>query len=192
MTPTRGYCGASLEAQMVKNHPAKQETQVWSLSQEDPWRKGWLPTPIFLPGEFHGQRSLAGYSPWCCKVNMTERLSLSFIRSKATIDHSFLQIPASSFPLSPLSTPLPSTLPPLPIYTYVYTYTYIYMCIYTHTCVCVSYKGNLFVEKNYSKVYILIISFKIFCSKHISSLTHNNMLVLINGRGGINHAFTLI
>ena len=28
-----------------------------------PWRKAWLPTPVFLPGEFHGQRNLAGYSP---------------------------------------------------------------------------------------------------------------------------------
>jgi len=26
---------------------------------------GWLPTPVFCPGEFHGQRNLAGYSPWC-------------------------------------------------------------------------------------------------------------------------------
>ena len=29
-----------------------------------PWRREWLPSPVFLPGEFHGQRSLAGYSPW--------------------------------------------------------------------------------------------------------------------------------
>ena len=29
-----------------------------------PWRRTWPPTPVFLPGEFHGQRSLAGYSPW--------------------------------------------------------------------------------------------------------------------------------
>ena len=29
-----------------------------------PWRRVWKPTPIFLPGESHGQRSLAGYSPW--------------------------------------------------------------------------------------------------------------------------------
>ena len=28
-----------------------------------PWRKEWLPTPVFLPGESHGQRSLAGYNP---------------------------------------------------------------------------------------------------------------------------------
>ena len=29
-----------------------------------PWRRGWLPTTVFLPGEFHGQRSLAGFSPF--------------------------------------------------------------------------------------------------------------------------------
>ena len=29
-----------------------------------PWRRKWLSTPVFLPGEFHGQRSLAGYRPW--------------------------------------------------------------------------------------------------------------------------------
>ena len=29
-----------------------------------PWRREWPPTPVFLPGESHGQRSLAGYSPW--------------------------------------------------------------------------------------------------------------------------------
>ena len=32
-----------------------------------PWRRKWQPTPIFLPGESHGQRSLVGYSPWGCK-----------------------------------------------------------------------------------------------------------------------------
>ena len=38
----------------------------------------WLPTPVFLPGELHGQRSLAGCSPWGCKeLDATERLTLS-------------------------------------------------------------------------------------------------------------------
>ena len=32
-----------------------------------PWRRVWQPTPVFLSGESHGQRSLAGYSPWGCK-----------------------------------------------------------------------------------------------------------------------------
>ena len=47
----------SLVAQMVKNLLAVPETWVESLGQEDPLEKG-LPIPIFLPGEFHGQRSL--------------------------------------------------------------------------------------------------------------------------------------
>ena len=67
----------SLVAQMVKNLPAVQETCVWSLGQEDPLEKG-TPTSVILPGEFHGQRSLMGYSPWGHKEsNMTERLTLS-------------------------------------------------------------------------------------------------------------------
>ena len=40
-----------------------------------PWRRKWQPTAVFLPGIFHRQRSLAGYSPWGHKVGrdwMTE------------------------------------------------------------------------------------------------------------------------
>ena len=41
-----------------------------------PWRTTWQPTPVFLPGEFHGQRSLAGYSAWGCKeLDTTEQLT---------------------------------------------------------------------------------------------------------------------
>ena len=32
-----------------------------------PWRRAWQPTPVFMPGESHGQRSLASYCPWGCK-----------------------------------------------------------------------------------------------------------------------------
>ena len=54
----------SLVAQTVKNPPAVRETQVQSLGQEDPLEKGWLPTPVFWPGE---------YSPWGHKeLDMTE------------------------------------------------------------------------------------------------------------------------
>ena len=65
-----------LVAQTVKNPPAIQDSWVWSLGQEDPLRRELLSTPVFLPGEFHGQRSLAGYIPWGGKESdMTERLS---------------------------------------------------------------------------------------------------------------------
>ena len=36
-----------------------------------PWRRAWQPTPVFLPGEYHGQRNLAGYSPWGHKESNT-------------------------------------------------------------------------------------------------------------------------
>ena len=64
---------ASLVAQMVENLRAMRETRIHFLGQEDPLEKGWQPTPVFLPGEFHWQRSLVCYSPWVCKESdMTE------------------------------------------------------------------------------------------------------------------------
>ena len=56
-----GFC-CSL---VVKNPPANAgdvRNVHWSLDCEDPWRKAWQPTPVFLPGESHGQSSLAIYS----------------------------------------------------------------------------------------------------------------------------------
>ena len=67
----------SLVAQIVKNQPAMQETQIRSLGQEDLLEKGMVLATVFLPGESHGQRSLAGYSPWSCKQSdMTDGLTL--------------------------------------------------------------------------------------------------------------------
>ena len=58
--------GASPVALVVKNPPADTETQemqVRSLGREDPLEEEWQPIPVFLPGESHGQRTLAGVSP---------------------------------------------------------------------------------------------------------------------------------
>ena len=56
----------------------RQETWAQPLGREDPLEKEWLPTTIFLSGEFHGLRSLTGYSPWGHReLNMTEGLTLS-------------------------------------------------------------------------------------------------------------------
>ena len=42
-----------------------------------PWSRTWQPTPVFLPGECHGQRRLVGYSPWGHKeLDMTQQLTL--------------------------------------------------------------------------------------------------------------------
>ena len=47
----------------VKNLLGMKETQVKPWVRKVPWRRAWQPTPVFLLGESHGQRSLAGYSP---------------------------------------------------------------------------------------------------------------------------------
>ena len=57
-------------------NPGDLGSWVHSLGWKDARRREWLPTSSFLPGEFHGQRNLVGYSPQNCKeVDMTERLT---------------------------------------------------------------------------------------------------------------------
>ena len=60
---------------VVKNSPAnagdiRDAGSIPGLGRS-PWRRAWQPNPIFLPGESHGQRSLAGYSPWGRKESDT-------------------------------------------------------------------------------------------------------------------------
>ena len=62
---------------MVKNSLAN-AGDMGSVPQvrKIPWRRAWQPTPVFLPGEFPGQRGLANYGPWSHKeLGMTEQLT---------------------------------------------------------------------------------------------------------------------
>ena len=59
---------------VVKNPPAKAGNKRHRFDpwvRKVPWRRAWQPTPVFLPGESHGQRSLAGYGPWGCTESDT-------------------------------------------------------------------------------------------------------------------------
>ena len=49
-----------------------------------PWRRAWQPTPVFLPRESHGQRSLEGHSPWGCKESDTTEVT-QHIHSTASV-----------------------------------------------------------------------------------------------------------
>ena len=72
LTDNTDFPGGSV----VKNPLANEEDMVSvpESGRSIPWRREWLPTPVFLPGKFHGQRSLGGYSPWGCeRVDLTER-----------------------------------------------------------------------------------------------------------------------
>ena len=82
-SPGEGNCNSlqysSLVAQRVKCLPGMQKTRVRSLGREDPLEKEWQPTPVLLPGESHGRRSLVGYNPWGRKESdTTERLHFHF------------------------------------------------------------------------------------------------------------------
>ena len=73
----KGFPGGSV----VKNLPAnaKDRGDVGSIPRvrRIPWKRKWQPTPVFLPGKSHGQRSLLDYSPWGCKESdTTEQLSV--------------------------------------------------------------------------------------------------------------------
>ena len=65
-----------------------QETRIPSLGGEDPLEKGMASHPVFLPAEFHGQKSLAGYSPRGHKESHTAKgltLSLSTLKTKQRV-----------------------------------------------------------------------------------------------------------
>ena len=68
---------------MVKNWPANVGDTRLGFDPwigKTPWRRKWQPTLVFLPGEFHGQRSLVGYSPWGHKEsNRTEHTGWAII-----------------------------------------------------------------------------------------------------------------
>ena len=77
-----------------------QETRVRFLGWEDPLEKAifsfWQPTPVFLPGKSHGQRSLVGYSPRGSKeLDTTERLHL--LTYEKQIDSSQPMVPFGIF-----------------------------------------------------------------------------------------------
>ena len=60
------------------------------------WRREWLSTPVFMPGEFQGQRSLVSYSPWGfnSKILMTEQPPLTFnhfLSAKMTVSYSSIK-----------------------------------------------------------------------------------------------------
>ena len=90
--------------------PAMQETQeTWaqSLVGKIPWRRKWQPTPGFLPGESHGQRSLAGYSAWVHKEPDTTEHTLDWTSIGVTLNVTLIHTKLVNSVYSPLRTAKP-------------------------------------------------------------------------------------
>ena len=72
--PLQGFPGSSADKESACSVEDPFDPWIGKI----PWRRAWQPTPVFLSGKIHGQRSLAGYSPWGHKESdTTEHLTLS-------------------------------------------------------------------------------------------------------------------
>ena len=76
LAPTHSWFGASLAGSFPGGFPGKKSAcnagaagryRFSPCVGKIPWRRAWQPTPVFLPGQSHRQRSLVDYSPWGCK-----------------------------------------------------------------------------------------------------------------------------
>ena len=82
-------CGKQITCAGLRDH------HLWMLTRTNvpissflPQRRAWQPTPVFLPGESHGQRNLVGYSPWGLEeLDTTERLTLPHFLSPIVRSH---------------------------------------------------------------------------------------------------------
>ena len=85
-------------AQLVKNLPAVQEPGFDPQVRKIAWRRKWQPTPVLLPGEFHGQRGRIGCSPWNCKESdTTVQLTLTFMRVGRAVGIQEISAPSVQF-----------------------------------------------------------------------------------------------
>ena len=103
-------CWASLVTQLVKNlHTVGDLGSIPEL-ERFPWRRAWQPTPVFVPGDPLGQRSLVGYSLWGCRESdTTERLSRAqhcWLYRALTAVRAFLVARTSRYSLAVVCSPL--------------------------------------------------------------------------------------
>ena len=73
LVSSRGFLSGSERKESACNPGGRPGFNPWV--RKIPWRRKWLPTPVCLPGESHGQRSLALCSPWGCKESNTTEVT---------------------------------------------------------------------------------------------------------------------
>ena len=77
-----GFPGGTSGKELACQCRRQKRSRFYPWVGKMPWRRNWHPIPVFLPGKFHGQRSLVGYSPWGHKESdTTEQLTYCFLDS---------------------------------------------------------------------------------------------------------------
>ena len=75
-----------VERRKVQEYWKHNMTKSRNCPGKIPWRREWLPTAVFLPGEFHEQRNLAGYSPWSRRVRHDQMTNTFFFTFTTNIE----------------------------------------------------------------------------------------------------------
>ena len=96
--PSLAEVSAASLTSVIKNVPVWQETGFDPWVGAIPWGRARQPTPVFLPKEPHGQRSLAGYNPRAAESDMTERLKYTQCKTNNAV-FMFCLFHKSRFPL---------------------------------------------------------------------------------------------
>ena len=136
--------------QAVGSQESDTTQQLNYLYSNSHWRRKWQPTPVFLPGEFHGQRSLVCCSPWGHRESdMTKSLTRT---DTHTHTHSFIQLQLQCIKL--LQIP----------FAIVYFYKKVPLIILVCKAVALSFISNakcLFhLTRNFTEAWFLLIDFK--------------------------------
>ena len=88
--------GASAGVKYLPASTGATGDMVQSLGQEEPLEEGMATSSVFLPGELHGQRSLAGDSPWGCKESDTTEVTWHTIRFEGILTGSVVKNPLAN------------------------------------------------------------------------------------------------
>ena len=162
---------------MVRNLPAQRRPRFDSWVGKISWRKEWLPTPVFFPGEFHGQRKLVGYSPWGDKVSdLTERLKTHILQSTCLRCNqqlsTVLWVPAHSSGISHMKQDTPNQAKcKKPFFFFLYTIPQALLCAHF------SWKSTLFFLNLVStfRHRIQLLTGKVLMSDSVFSIEYLDM-----------------
>ena len=135
-----------------------QEKWVWSLGWEGPLSRKWQPTPVFLPGKFHEQRNLVGYSPGCQKESDTDWVT------RHTHKHTLVFYCIQSFVYVNLNLPLYSS----PLSRHRVCFLHLWLCFsFVNKFICTIFLDFTYNWYHIVSIFVWLTSLSIAVSRSI-------------------------